>query len=85
MPIKHTERVDAETIEITRWLDAKPSRVFAAWTRLEHLTRWFGPEGFRCETESFDLRAGGAWIFQMRHAEHGDRAGRMVGDRCQDS
>jgi len=69
---KHTERVDGAEIVITRALAARPSRVFAAWTRQEHLELWFGPDGFSVRTHQFDLRPGGHWRFVMSHAEHGD-------------
>jgi uncharacterized protein YndB with AHSA1/START domain len=52
-----------EKISITRVLDAPRERVFAAWTRAEHLAHWFGPAGFTLHSVQADARPGG--IFQM--------------------
>jgi uncharacterized protein YndB with AHSA1/START domain len=51
---------------ITRVFDAPPGLVFSAWTKPEHLVRWWGPKDFTlpfCET---DFRPGGAYRFCMR-------------------
>jgi uncharacterized protein YndB with AHSA1/START domain len=45
---------------------ASPAQIYAAWTNPEALPRWFGPEGWTCETEHMDLRVGGEWRFTMR-------------------
>ena len=38
-------------------------RVFAAWTKAEHLTKWWGDdERYRVTGWECDLRAGGKWI-----------------------
>jgi len=50
-------------IVLSRVLDAPRDLVFAAWTDPEQLPRWFGPEGFRCETLEIDIRQGGRWRF----------------------
>lgn len=44
-----------------RLLSAPPDRVFRALSNAEHLERWWGPEGFRTTTHSFDFRPGGMW------------------------
>lgn len=61
-----TESPTAEReIVLTRVFDAPRERVFEAYTRAEHLDRWFGPRGFVTTTHSFDFRVGGAWSFTM--------------------
>ena len=35
---------------ITRLVDAPRETVWEAWTRLEHLERWWGPDGFSVTT-----------------------------------
>ena len=52
-------------IVIARTIDAPRELVFEAFTRVRHLSRWWGPDGFTTTTRSFDFRVGGAWDFVM--------------------
>lgn len=52
-------------ILITRQIDATPALVWKAWTDPALLPTWWGPDGYHCETESIDIRAGGQWRFTM--------------------
>lgn len=38
--------------------------VWSALTEPAKLAEWYGPNGFRCETEMLDLRVGGKWKFK---------------------
>ncbi len=58
--------MDDRTLVIERSFRATPAQVYRAWTDPEALPRWFGPEGYACETEAMDLRVGGEWRFTMR-------------------
>ena len=40
---------------------APRERVFEAWTRPEHLRRWWGPRSVRCTEAEIDLRVGGRY------------------------
>jgi uncharacterized protein YndB with AHSA1/START domain len=45
-----------------------PFPVELVWTALtdpQHVNKWFGPDGFRNERVSMDLRVGGVWSFDM--------------------
>lgn len=55
---------DRELI-MTRILAASPDVVFEAWTDPQHLSNWWGPEGFATTTHGMDLRPGGLWRFTM--------------------
>jgi uncharacterized protein YndB with AHSA1/START domain len=55
---------DREVV-ITRQVDAPPELVFEVFTEVRHLSQWWGPEGFRTTTRSFDFRVGGEWEFVM--------------------
>ena len=51
------------TIVIGRLISATASRVFQAWTNPDHLSRWWGPDGFTVTTRSFSATPGGLWDF----------------------
>lgn len=53
-------------LTITRVFDAPRDLVFAAWTKPEHITRWFGPNNFKVTDCEIDFRAGGKFRFCMR-------------------
>src|SRR4051812_20364132 len=52
-------------IFLERVYDAPRELVWRAWTEPKHIDRWWGPDGFRNETHSMDLRVGGYWRFVM--------------------
>lgn len=52
-------------ILLTRQIAAPPALVWKAWTDPDLLPKWWGPDGYHCETESIDLRPGGHWRFTM--------------------
>jgi len=54
---------------ITRVFDAPRDLVFKAWTKPEHLMRWWGPRGFTMTLCDMDPRPGGAYRFHMRSPE----------------
>ncbi len=53
-------------IVLTRDFDAPRSLVFEAFTRPEHLRRWWGMHGSTMLVCDMDLRPGGAWRFVTR-------------------
>lgn len=53
------------TMTLTRLIPAPPEKVWRCWTDPALLPRWFGPEGFTCQTKEIDLREGGVWRFDM--------------------
>ncbi len=50
-------------IVLSRVIAAPRTLVFKAWTDPQHLPQWFGPAGFKCETQEIDIRVGGRWRF----------------------
>jgi len=54
-----------EEVVIVRDLAFPRSLVFAAWTDVEHLRRWWGPKGFTVEQAKLDLRAGGTFHYKL--------------------
>jgi uncharacterized protein YndB with AHSA1/START domain len=53
-----------DKVEITRLLDAPRELVFEAWSRAEHLVKWFAPDGFVCHC-ALDFRVGGAMSVRL--------------------
>jgi uncharacterized protein YndB with AHSA1/START domain len=70
--ITPAEPVADRTIVITRVFDAAPDLVFAAWTRTEHLARWFGPKNFTAPEIKADTRVGGEWRVCIRSPDGTD-------------
>jgi uncharacterized protein YndB with AHSA1/START domain len=52
-------------IVISRVISAPRELVFEAFTQVQHLSRWWGPDGFSTTTRSFEFRVGGDWDFVM--------------------
>ncbi|MCB1153441.1 MAG: SRPBCC domain-containing protein [Deltaproteobacteria bacterium] len=50
---------DDLTIVIERVFDAPRDLVFEAWTRSDHMEKWYGPKGFSARVEENDFRPGG--------------------------
>ncbi|KCZ92366.1 SRPBCC family protein [Hyphomonas johnsonii] len=59
-----TWALDREIV-LSRVVAAPRDLVFKAWTDPQHLPLWFGPKGFRIETEEIDIRVGGQWRFVL--------------------
>lgn len=62
-----------EGLTITRTFAAPRELVWAAWTRPEHFSVWFGTEALAVplETLSMDVRVGGAWQAVMHLPDGG--------------
>ncbi|MFD1214261.1 SRPBCC domain-containing protein [Arthrobacter sp. GCM10027362] len=62
-----------DALTITRTFAAPRELVYAAWTRPEYFSVWFGTEAVDVplDTLSLDVRAGGAWTAVM-HLPDGD-------------
>ena len=59
-----TEPAD-RVLTIERVFDAPRDLVFKAWTEPEHMSKWFGPRGFKSTVEKHDLRPGGQYRIHM--------------------
>ena len=58
--------LEARQLVLTRVFDAPPALVFEAWTRRDHLLRWWGPDDFTLPFCEIDFRVGGAYRYCMR-------------------
>jgi uncharacterized protein YndB with AHSA1/START domain len=52
-------------IVVSRLIDGPCRLAFEAFTEVRHLSRWWGPTGFRTTTQSFAFRRSGSWEFTM--------------------
>ena len=52
-------------IVATRVFDAPRDLVWQVWTDPEHITHWWGPNGFTTTIHEMDVTPGGAWRFIM--------------------
>jgi uncharacterized protein YndB with AHSA1/START domain len=74
MAARSDARADSpREIVVSRVLDAPPALVFEMWTKAEHLTAWWGPNGFTLPSCELDFRVGGAYCFLMRGPDGEDR------------
>lgn len=76
---KKAESVGTQDREVVveRVYDAPRELVWTAWTDPKHVDRWWGPNGFRNETHSMDLRPGGTWKYVM-HGPDGKDWGNWI-------
>lgn len=63
---------------IDRVYHAPQGMVWDAWTRREHLAKWFGPKGVSIPHCSLDLRVGGTFHYCMRWSETNEHWGLWV-------
>jgi uncharacterized protein YndB with AHSA1/START domain len=61
-------------IVLTRVFDAPRRLVFEAWTKPEHVARWYGCRGSTLSVCNIDLRVGGAYRFVLRAPDGKDYA-----------
>ena len=57
------------TMVLTRVFDAPRRLVFVAYSRPEHVARWWGRRGQALTVYEMDFRPGGAWRFVLRGAD----------------
>ena len=57
------------SLEIKRFINAPPARVYKAWTDPAQLREWWGPEGVRTRNLTADLRVGGKYRWDLTTPE----------------
>ena len=60
---------------LERVVDVRPELVWQAWTRPEHIKRWFTPAPWKTVECEIDLRPGGRFYTVMRSPEGSDHPG----------
>ena len=64
-----TTKTEQTSLEIKRFINAPPARVYAAWTDPEQLKQWWGPEGVRTRNFTADARIGGKYRWDLYNQE----------------
>jgi uncharacterized protein YndB with AHSA1/START domain len=59
-------RVGDRELVFTRLYDAPRELVYEAWTKPEHIERWWGPKGFATFIYQMEVKPGGEWKLVMR-------------------
>lgn len=59
-----TDEKDRELV-LEREVPFPREKVWEAMTDPDHVYNWWGPDGFRNENATLDLRDGGIWVFDM--------------------
>lgn len=63
---------------ISRVLNAKPDKVWKAWTEREELMQWFGPKGVTIPVATMDFRPGGVFHYCMRMPDGSEMWGKWT-------
>jgi uncharacterized protein YndB with AHSA1/START domain len=63
---------------ISRVIAAPRELVFDAFTDREHISQWWGPNGFRTTTYEKSVRPGGVWRFTMHGPDGVDYPNKIV-------
>ncbi len=58
-----------QSLEIKRIIKAPRDQVYAAWTDLEQLKQWFGPENVQTRALIADARVGGEFRWDLTNSE----------------
>jgi uncharacterized protein YndB with AHSA1/START domain len=64
-----TKLTEKTSLEITRFINASPDRIYAAWTDPAQLKEWFGPENVRTRNFIADARVGGKYRWDLTTPE----------------
>ncbi|TGM56712.1 SRPBCC domain-containing protein [Leptospira vanthielii] len=65
--IKNNTETVIENNKVTykRYFDVPADLLFEVWSEGEHLTEWWGPDGFTLTIQRLDFSNGGIWEFVM--------------------
>ena len=74
-PAPATLEMPSDTeIVMTREFNAPRELLFDAWTKPEHVRRWWGLRGSKVPVCEIDLRVGGKWRWVLGEPESGEHA-----------
>ena len=73
-----TMQASERELVITRVVNAPRELVWQAWNDPQHVSSWWGPNGFSTTTYSKEVRVGGEWRFTMHGPDGTDYENRIV-------
>ena len=65
-------------IVIERTVNAPREKVWEAWTKAEHIAKWWGPNGFTTTIHEMNVAVGGVWRFIMHGPDGTDYPNKIV-------
>jgi uncharacterized protein YndB with AHSA1/START domain len=68
------DNLAARTFTVERVFNAPREKVFAAFTKCEHLMQWWGPHEWPLAHCDMDFRVGGTWHYAMRETATGNES-----------
>lgn len=78
LKVKASAPADLPTITMEREFDATPAALFRAFTEIEALKTWYGPNGFTISVIATDFRVGGLFRFTMHGPDGTDYPNRIA-------
>ncbi|HEV3324137.1 MAG TPA: SRPBCC family protein [Puia sp.] len=63
---------------LTRTLNAPIDLVWEAWSKPEHIAKWWGPDGFTNTISIMDMRPGGEWNLIMHGPDGTDYKNKSI-------
>ncbi len=63
--MKTQTEISDHQLVITRIFDAPRQLVWEAWTQPEHISQWWGPQGFQTKVLKMEFKPGGEWRYVM--------------------
>lgn len=73
-----TLEISEKEISATRFFKAPPKLVWEMWTNPEHITHWWGPDGFSTTTFKMEIKPGGVWRFVMHGPDGRDFQNKII-------
>jgi uncharacterized protein YndB with AHSA1/START domain len=64
-----TKAAEKTSLQIKRFINAPPDRVYEAWTDPVQLKEWWGPESVRTRNFAADVRVGGKYRWDLINQE----------------
>jgi len=70
--------ISEKEISAIRFFKAPRKLVWNMWTNPEHITHWWGPNGFTTTTFKMELKPGGVWQFIMHSPDGRDYHNKII-------